>query len=635
MVLIQQEPKKIYIWDYKVFDDYSAMRWPCPEWFHVPTTAEWNAVFNAWKALWAWSANPWTNLIKRLRTPKAWRIVGNYWTIDYQWSYGTYRCSDAYNNGYWYYFDPAATNPTTYAGAANWFNIRAFKDTPVVPDSTWTVYYQGTWSAGIFRSSALWLISISSDWTTRYTIQDKNLWATQLYNHWDTLSEANCWYYYQRWNNYWFPFTWPATTSSTQIDASSYWPWNYYSSSTFIKSSSWWQASNNLNLWGGTTWVQPWQTWQEIKKVYLGSTQVRPALPTYKTYTIVWNETPQPSQFFVRYEDDAAWLTQGSSDFDDFFWYYPCRLSSAWVETVKGTQSWWVINMSSLWTLTSWDNVMIAFPRLWIKMSKSWTQVTLSITNDPNAEWFQYYAHTKWTDAKDVLYLWAYKMSSWYKSLSWKAPLVSQTRATFRSWVKSAYDSSAWTNRYSQITWYPRNFINALYMMKYWNPDSQSVVGQWYTWWSAKVNTWWTNSQTNATYWTTSNTTQARLFWLEDWWGNAYEWMDGCYFNSSTELTVDKTNNVFQDSDYTTNLWATPYWYMSAIAWTNDGMFENKSVSGWSSSTYYTDYCYASASCVLLAGGRNNDGGQAGVFRIYGNSTSYSWNTTGSRLMFL
>jgi hypothetical protein len=30
----------------------------------------------------------------------------------------------------------------------------------------------------------------------------------------------------------------------------------------------------------------------------------------YRTFTIVWNEVSNPSQFFVRYEDDALGLTQ-------------------------------------------------------------------------------------------------------------------------------------------------------------------------------------------------------------------------------------------------------------------------------------------------------------------------------------
>jgi hypothetical protein len=38
-------------------------------------------------------------------------------------------------------------------------------------------------------------------------------------------------------------------------------------------------------------------------------------------------------------------------------------------------------------------------------MSKSGTQVTLSITADPNKAGYQYYAHTKGSDVKNVLYL--------------------------------------------------------------------------------------------------------------------------------------------------------------------------------------------------------------------------------------
>lgn len=107
-------------------------------------------------------------------------------------------------------------------------------------------------TAWIYHNSDLWLISLSSDWTNWLTIADKNLGATTVYNNWDTLSEANCGKYYQRWNNYWFPRTWSVSTSSTTVNAGSYWPNNYYSSSTFIISDTW-DSSNNANLWGDTT----------------------------------------------------------------------------------------------------------------------------------------------------------------------------------------------------------------------------------------------------------------------------------------------------------------------------------------------------------------------------------------------
>jgi hypothetical protein len=102
---------------------------------------------------------------------------------------------------------------------------------------------------------------LSSDWTEWITIADKNLWATTVYNKWDTLTSSNSWNLYQRWNNYWFSSTWTITTSSTRVDASNYWPWNYYSGSTFIAANSapWdWSSVDNPNL----RW---WETWLVIK----------------------------------------------------------------------------------------------------------------------------------------------------------------------------------------------------------------------------------------------------------------------------------------------------------------------------------------------------------------------------------
>jgi hypothetical protein len=121
------------------------------------------------------------------------------------------------------------------------------------------VQIRPTWPApigdGIYWNQSEWLISIK--WwqlTSWITLADKNLWATQICERWDTFSQANVWNWYQRGNNYWFPYsmwtTWPSSISYTQIDASAYWPWNYYSSSTWIDSFplDTWDSSNNTDL---------------------------------------------------------------------------------------------------------------------------------------------------------------------------------------------------------------------------------------------------------------------------------------------------------------------------------------------------------------------------------------------------
>ena len=228
-----------------------ATQWPCDSWFHVPLQSELNNVFNAWTNLWAWGTSQ--NMESYLKLPPNWAIRLSDWQVINQWTQWYYWSSYADTSDVSYYI-LLRSNWNIQIWNNNrivWIWIRPFKDVAVTPDNSWTVLYQWTWNAWIYHNSALGLISISSDGSTWITIADKNLWATTVWNSWDTVSASNCWWYFQRWNNYMFPFNWSITTSTTLVDASTYWPWNYYYSSTFvIRTSSpyWWDSSNNTNL---------------------------------------------------------------------------------------------------------------------------------------------------------------------------------------------------------------------------------------------------------------------------------------------------------------------------------------------------------------------------------------------------
>lgn len=273
----------IEIWTYK---DYSAMQWPAPDGFHIPLQSEWQAVYNVWTTLWGWGTD-WTNFGIALKLPFA--GVRSYSTssITSRNSYGYYWSSlrSGTANAYDLRLNSTILNPSYTDYKASWCSVRSFKDTPVVPTSSWTkLYWTSIESWWIFWSSTEWLISLSSDWQTWITIADKNLWATTVWNSWDTLSEDNCWYYYQWWNNYWFPFTWTLTdTSTTQVDASTYWPWNYYSSSTFIKYAWSWDSTHNDNL----RW---WETW--VVTIYNAITNTWVTSVNWNTGTVTVEEVP-------------------------------------------------------------------------------------------------------------------------------------------------------------------------------------------------------------------------------------------------------------------------------------------------------------------------------------------------------
>lgn len=363
---------------------------------------------------------------------------------------------------------------------------------------------------------------------------------------------------------------------------------------------------------------------------------------TPTTFTISWTEQSNMSSWWT-YSDDAAWLTAGDGAFDDFFWYSAVLLNTSWAETAEMTQSWWVFTgaMTTLWNITSGDNVMIKFPVRWIKMTKSWSTVTLSITKDLNKDWYQYYAHSTWTlsspwTAKDAFYLGAYKWqvySSKLKSLSWVKPTGNQTQSSFCTFAKA---NGSWYN----IEWfYQRMYIDALYMMKYWNPNSQSVVWQWYVWGNQTVVTWGTNSQTNATYWTASTTVQCRLFWLEDRWGNISEFVWGAYTNNSNLLYTmlswwGGTLSWWETTWTTISSWS--YDCLSSIAGNNKAIFAPIStVNNYNYSTYYCDYIKVYSSAIFYTGGTYGYGSSAWIFFFNGASSSDKNSEFGARLMYL
>lgn len=241
------EVSSVWVWDTKVRPNIInfATQWPCPDGFHVPTKDEFDTLLSIVATLWLGIGYPQYFLL-----PKTWqRSFDTAYVNDTTrfWQYRTCTRSSS-EEAYRLFFSGSSTtcaaNYTAY-----WYQIRPFKNEVVVPDSSWTSLY----SDKIYHNSTLWLISYSGDGNTRYTMADKNLWGANA---------GDTWYYYQRWNNYWFPSSWSITESyDIRVDASSYWPWNYYSSSTFMRIGSspftWDTSPYNYNLRWGVDWNVP------------------------------------------------------------------------------------------------------------------------------------------------------------------------------------------------------------------------------------------------------------------------------------------------------------------------------------------------------------------------------------------
>ena len=117
-----------------------------------------------------------------------------------------------------------------------------------------------------------WEISIEDPehpWTW-ITIMDRNLWAKVAWT-----GDSSYGYYYQWWNNYWFPTMGNVATSSDPVNVSDL---NSYSWSTFRSGYSWMSEPNNfvLWIWDNKQWPCPewWhiptiQEWNQLVDYYI------------------------------------------------------------------------------------------------------------------------------------------------------------------------------------------------------------------------------------------------------------------------------------------------------------------------------------------------------------------------------
>ena len=159
---------------------------------------------------------------------------------------------------------------------------------------------------------------------------------------------------------------------------------------------------------------------------------------------------------------------------------------------------------------------MVAFPRRGVKITTVGNTLTVKMTDDPDNPEFEYLAHTRGTTRKEKFYLGAYKgftYASKLRSWSGKAPTVSQTIATFRT------QAQANGAGYDQSGFYQLTFRQAMYILKYRNLDSQTVIGRGFVDGnSAATNTGNTNKR-GMDWGETTGKQQMKLFGLEDFWG--------------------------------------------------------------------------------------------------------------------
>ena len=362
---------------------------------------------------------------------------------------------------------------------------------------------------------------------------------------------------------------------------------------------------------------------------YAKTKDLKPEAFKYKTMTAVIDQSNSNPLTCITYEDDAKTMEKGSADWDSFF--------KSQLVLFKDGKEIRDLKDEELDSLTEADgDVMVKFPRKGLNIKTVGDKVYVTMTDNPNNPDFKYYAHTRGEERREAFYLGAYlgyEKDGKLRSIKGFEPTGSKTIGNFRS-IAQANGAG-----YEQLAFYQWTFLQAMYVLKYGSLDSQTVLGQGAVGSGSYLPTGATNGK-GIDYGTTSSSVQMRFQYLEDMWGNKYQWLDGIKSigNSQMKAGTDKfSNDGTNYSAYDLGFGENVYQYPKSVQGTSELGFVIKEKGG-SQTTYFCDYqdVYGNKEKFGHVGGFRGSRADAGVFcfSCY-SSASISNAIIGSRLMFL
>lgn len=286
----------------------------------------------------------------------------------------------------------------------------------------------------------------------------------------------------------------------------------------------------------------------------------------YDTMTVQFNISSTPG--YGTYLDDATDMPYGKTSeavtkWQKFFGYKPCLFKNGAVVGYLNPNNYAQFEDGTSADITSGNagDVMVEFPRRGIKISKSGSTVTVSMTKDPDNPDFTYYAHTRGSTRKDKFYIGAY-LASYTTDTKYKSYLRSLSNKSVLTDYLSGFRAKASNNGngYMNVGFYQFLYIQCMYLLQYkGNLDSQTVHGYGFNassfTGSMKTGLADTNGlmygegvskKTSGSYTGDRCSAHIKLFGIEDFWGNYPWYVDGFYINKNYHIltATDEFNNT-------------------------------------------------------------------------------------------
>lgn len=371
----------------------------------------------------------------------------------------------------------------------------------------------------------------------------------------------------------------------------------------------------------------------EIK--YMDKTVWQHVLPI-RTMTAVIDQASTNPLTCITYEDDAKTMTKGSADWDKFF--------DVKLVLFKDGKEIRMLNDSELNSLSDADgDVMVKFKRMGLNIKTVGSKVYVTMTDNPNDPNFKYYAHTRGSSSRDAFYLGAYlgiEKNGKLRSVKGGIPTGNKTIGDFRT-IAQANGKG-----YEMMAFFQWMMLQAMYVLKYGNLDSQTALGKGLTGGDIDAgnlsdadckNTGTTNGK-GIDFGSANDKEQVRFQYIEDFYGNKAQWCDG-YGIKDKSLWIGNDNFNNEKTGYKQYPCPNGYGIMKEAVGTSDQGFIPKTISTDIKDLYGDLAVYMpeySPNAFALVGGCVGYGADAGAFfGGCGGDASYSGWAVGARLMFL
>ena len=291
-------------------------------------------------------------------------------------------------------------------------------------------------------------------------------------------------------------------------------------------------------------------------------------------------------------------------------------------------------------------NVLVKIPKFYIKVDNTSSNLGIQISmSSHGSDWHVSPAHADRGDGKgerDYIWVGRYTCNNSYKSATGASSVVNITRATARSNIASK-NSNCYQYDYSTMLtiWY-------LYLVEFADWNSQSVIGIGITSSGSASNSGATDIMTYHTGTAGSSRTSSAAVqyrWIENLWGNIYQWVDGIYFKTANVYHIANPSKYSDSANGTLlsckRITSTENWISDFASDSTNPLYIVPSKASGSSSTYVCDYEYNYTSSpgdgvVLFVGGGWGGGSYAGLFLWSGlRFASDSRSFVGARLVRL